>query len=256
MVGDGGGYGAGGVELAKKRRKKRKKRRKKIEMEDPSLREHLLAGAYGGVAKPKPKRAGVKYTTDLTAGLRDIATPGNYIRDASMKKMMTSFSGNMPMAGQGPESSRGRRKHTGRLRSSHGRSEGGSVVGSKIGSKVASRRRDESTSKLLNPQQREDELKRQHIEAIQRKKMAKKARAAAAGGRPTRDADFEKMFGKDIDEFLEDSEFDIDSIDKMSQFSRRSKNTIHSAEQTGKLRGLEKVYLQRLEGNAGAQEGS
>ena len=39
--------------------------------------------------------------------------------------------------------------------------------------------------------------------------MAKKAKT---GGK-TRDADFEKMFGKDIDEFLEDSEFDIDSIE-------------------------------------------
>jgi len=37
------------------------------------------------------------------------------------------------------------------------------------------------------------------------------------------------MFGKDIDEFLEDSEWDIESIDKMSQFSKNSKNTIRSA---------------------------
>jgi hypothetical protein len=37
------------------------------------------------------------------------------------------------------------------------------------------------------------------------------------------------MFGKDIDEFLEDSEWDIESIDKMSQFSKNSKQTIRSA---------------------------
>jgi len=44
-------------DLAKKRRKKKKKKKKKpVEYEDPSLREHLLAGAYGGVAKKKPKR--------------------------------------------------------------------------------------------------------------------------------------------------------------------------------------------------------
>jgi len=55
------------------------------------------------------------------------------------------------------------------------------------------------------------------------------------------------MFGKDIDEFLEDSEWDIDSIDKMSQFSKGSKNTIRSAAQANKLRGLEKLYLQRIE---------
>lgn len=56
------------------------------------------------------------------------------------------------------------------------------------------------------------------------------------------------MFGKDIDEFLEDSEWDIESIDKMSQFSKGSKNTFRSS-QASKLKGLEKVYLQRLEGN-------
>jgi hypothetical protein len=52
------------------------------------------------------------------------------------------------------------------------------------------------------------------------------------------------MFGKDIDEFLEDSEWDIESMDKMSAFSKGSKNTIRSAaHQATKLRGLEKVYL-------------
>lgn len=55
------------------------------------------------------------------------------------------------------------------------------------------------------------------------------------------------MFGKDIDEFLEDSEWDIESIDKMSQFSKGSKNTFRSG-QGSKLKGLEKVYLQRIEG--------
>ena len=55
------------------------------------------------------------------------------------------------------------------------------------------------------------------------------------------------MVGKDIDEFLEDSEFDIESIDKMSQFSKGSKNTIRSAAQAGRLRGLEKLYLQRID---------
>lgn len=44
-------------------------------------------------------------------------------------------------------------------------------------------------------------------------------KAAGKIGKISKDADFEKMFGKDIDEFLEDSEWDIESIDKMSQFS-------------------------------------
>lgn len=36
------------------------------------------------------------------------------------------------------------------------------------------------------------------------------------------DGDFEQMFGKDIDQFLEDSEWDIESLDKVSHNSRDS----------------------------------
>jgi hypothetical protein len=52
------------------------------------------------------------------------------------------------------------------------------------------------------------------------------------------------MFGKDIDEFLEDSDWDIESFDRMSNFS---KGTAKSALGDGRLRGLESIYLQRLE---------
>ena len=45
---------------------------------------------------------------------------------------------------------------------------------------------------------------------------AKQLKAEGKIGKISKDVDFEKMFGKDIDEFLEDSEWDIESIDKMS----------------------------------------
>jgi len=64
----------------------------------------------------------------------------------------------------------------------------------------------------------------------QAKIAARKKKIAAKNGKLGKDADFEKMFGKDIDEFLEDSEWDIESIDKMSQFSKNSKGTIRSAD--------------------------
>jgi hypothetical protein len=67
----------GGPDMAKVRRKKKKKKKKRKkrpeEIEDPSLREHLMAGAYGGIAKPKIKRPGVKYTTDIDSGIKDLA---------------------------------------------------------------------------------------------------------------------------------------------------------------------------------------
>ena len=106
------------------------------------------------------------------------------------------------------------------------------------------------TNPGLNPQQREAQLKKQQMDEIRRKK-AKKI-AAGKIGKISKDADFEKMFGKDIDEFLEDSEWDIESIDKMSQFSKGSKNTYRSGSQQSKLRGLEKVYLQKIEGQSNA----
>ena len=58
------------------------------------------------------------------------------------------------------------------------------------------------------------------------------------------DPDFEKMFGKDIDEFLEDSDWDIESFENMSNFSR---GTARSAFLDGRIRGLESIYLQRIE---------
>jgi hypothetical protein len=44
------GQGAQAFNLVKKKKKKKKNKRKKkpTEMEDPSIREYLLAGAYGG----------------------------------------------------------------------------------------------------------------------------------------------------------------------------------------------------------------
>jgi len=51
-----------------------------------------------------------------------------------------------------------------------------------------------------------------------RRKKAKKARKIGM-----KDGDFEKMFGENIDQFLEDSEWDVDSFDKMSH---TSKNTV------------------------------
>ena len=64
------------------------------------------------------------------------------------------------------------------------------------------------------------------------------------------DADFEQMFGKDIDQFLEDSEWDIESQDKVSQGSRGSRNSLVNAQ---KLKKMEKVYLKRMEDQPAAR---
>lgn len=60
------------------------------------------------------------------------------------------------------------------------------------------------------------------------------------------DGDFEQMFGKDIDKFLEDSEWDIQSADQVSRNSRRSSE---NGAREVKIKAMEKVYLKRLEAN-------
>ena len=60
------------------------------------------------------------------------------------------------------------------------------------------------------------------------------------------------MFGKDIDKYLEESEWDIDSYEKMSHFSRGSgKNSVRDP---NRLKAMEKAYLQRIETNTEANK--
>lgn len=93
---------------------------------------------------------------------------------------------------------------------------------------------------------REQRLKQKKMNELKRKnKLAQNKKATGGiGGGIGGDPDFEKMFGKDIDEFLEDSDWDIESFGKMSNFS---KGTSRSAWGDGRIRGLESIYLQRIE---------
>lgn len=81
-----------------------------------------------------------------------------------------------------------------------------------------------------------------------RRKKAKKARKVGM-----KDGDFEKMFGENIDQFLEDSEWDVDSFDKMSE---NSKGTTQSAKNEMKLKAMEKTYLNRIEKQQSQPQGA
>lgn len=83
---------------------------------------------------------------------------------------------------------------------------------------------------------REQRLKKQKLRELKMRAEMKKQ----GGGNKLVDADFEKMFGRDIDEFLEDSDWDIESFENMSNFSR---GTAKSALHDGRIRGLESIYL-------------
>jgi hypothetical protein len=87
----------------------------------------------------------------------------------------------------------------------------------------------------------EHHMREQRLKQRRMNELKSKGKKLKNGGDP----DFEKMFGKDIDEFLEDSDWDIESIDNMSHYS---KGTSRSAlGQDGRIRGLESIYLQRIE---------
>ncbi len=69
--------------------------------------------------------------------------------------------------------------------------------------------------------QREMKLKQKKMNELKNRNRGKKR--AGGGGDP----DFEKMFGKDIDEFLEDSDWDIESFDNMSQYSKGTSRSLY-----------------------------
>lgn len=56
--------------------------------------------------------------------------------------------------------------------------------------------------------------------------------------------EFEKNHKKDVDNFIEGSDFEVESL---AGFSDISKGTFKSVMQNPRMKGLEKVYLQRLE---------
>ena len=56
--------------------------------------------------------------------------------------------------------------------------------------------------------------------------------------------EFEKVYKKDIDKFIDGSDFEVESL---GGFSEISKGTFNTVMQNPRMKGLEKVYLQRLE---------
>ena len=196
----------------KKRSKKKRKKGPVQEYTEPSDKDVQMAKAYGGVAKPQPKRV-------LPKGLK---SPRSSISNTKLNKVVGSVSGlqrNHP-------SRRDFEEHKGDL--NHNQSH-----------VILNETNDPSVMAVPEHHLREEKLKKQKMKELRLKGKLKKKRAGNPG-----DPDFEKMFGKDIDEFLEDSDWDIESFENMSQYSR---GTAKSAFLDGRIRGLESIYLQRLE---------
>jgi hypothetical protein len=84
-------------------------------------------------------------------------------------------------------------------------------------------------------------LKKQKLQEIRlRKKKQRQMRSHIR----TESAELEKIYAKDIDEFLEDSDWDIESMAPSTMSRRTSRSNVQVE---GRLRGLESIYLQRID---------
>ena len=92
-----------------------------------------------------------------------------------------------------------------------------------------------SSGSEADPEEREQELKRSALENIGDKRRRRD---------PMANSEFDRMYGKEGDDFLNDSDWDVDSFVAPSARSYKSSKTLAS----GKVKGLENIYLQRLEG--------
>ena len=232
-----------GFDLMQKRKMKKKKMHKvSSKWENPNIREVLMAGAYGGVAKKKQVRNGVINTHDIYQGLHDIPIPnGGRLVGADMNSNKSSRN-----------SLYKRDSSVLRLKDQLKRIDSGSNLNfaskkrlSKNNSIAfkASAIRAAGVS-LLDPQQRGGGT--QLYEKKSRDYLIKKNNLLRKTGQQrlsqqSKDKDFEKLFGQDIDEFLDNSKWDVNSEGHMSQLSQ---GTIKSSK---RLRGLEDIYLKRID---------
>lgn len=206
--------------LPKRKPKKKKKKPKTttIEFLEPTKREKSMAGAYGGAARGQLRRPGIKYDRERLKDAKKfrVSTADEPQVRAELQKLANSVSG----FNQTGNSNQPMPKKQGYM----GQTDG-----------FASRDGASQRSGPVNDRSRDADS------------SAKIQGVKAKGKKPKKgmkDGDFEQMFGKDIDEFLEDSQWDIESFDddKVSHYSRASGRS-----GAQKLRAIEKTYLQRQE---------
>merc|ERR1712187_1054599 len=178
---------------------------------------------YGGAAKGQFRRPGVKYDKErLQNRIKTPANiPGGRAQLEQLASTVAGFNRSRHNAGEILDnlSSRGgdhrrppRAKRNNMMTGGHSDLDGGSMYSRGSRQHLAIQKNPTSHS-------------RQNIDDMRQKRKGTRTRKGDAT-----DGDFEKMFGKDIDQFLEESEWDIDSYKKM--------------------RAMEKVYLQRIEASA------
>lgn len=188
-----------------------------------------MAGVYGGDAHVQKARPGIKYD-------RERVIPGNIPRNTAV-----------PVPREFTQPGLGQLAPLANHVAGFDQHRQGSINDSLNDAMSAGRTNTANKTNFRNTEERNGtntHTQQEKIAMIRRKK-AKKARKIGM-----KDGDFEKMFGENIDQFLEDSEWDVDSFDKMS---RTSGQTAQSHKNEMKLKAMEKNYLANLEKQKSSQ---
>ena len=239
-----GDYAANDEQLMKKRKLKKKKKPLGAPVQtfgEPSDKDIMMAKAYGGVPRGLPKRAVPRNMYQRET----MGTPGSNINHNSkhqMSKISGVVAGFNRGGGDGPMTKDGERHSVSmmQLEEFKGNDDGNNPqYANAVNMTHQGESNDASFLAVPDHHIREQRLKQRKMNELKSKNKGRKR--MMAGGDP----DFEKMFGKDIDEFLEDSDWDIESFDNMSQYSKGTSRSLYN--QDGRIRGLESIYLQRIE---------
>lgn len=175
-----------------------------------------MAGAYGGQAVGSIRRPGIKYDKERLEGSKKfrVQTADEEKVRAQLNQLIKSQSNATALKLAG---------------SNDGINSRGQALMSGTG------KRSDSRSKQRNGSGR-------GVDSRARVNSKNEGGNSKRGG--LKDGDFEQMFGNDIDKFLENSEWDIESMDKVSHNSRDSAGSRNNEK---KLKQMERLYLKRLE---------
>ena len=233
--------------IKKKKTKKvtKKKKQDMLEYLMPTKREINMADAYGGNAKGQFRRPGVKYDKErlmnriktpanIPGGRAQLEALANTVAGFNAKKLpIHSIPDNLSARGSRPPMD-----HRNNFMEAHNRSEFQSNDGIKnLNNSMQYSRADA----MMGAQKKSTgQINRSRSNLPRHGKLKNQTGNF-------NEVDFEKVLGKDIDQFLEDSEWDIESYGKMSQYSRGGSARANSHDQRIKHQVMEKVYMQRFE---------
>lgn len=236
------GHSLNAAEMQRVKRKKSKKKKgpkpAMIEYLMPTKREVDMADAYGGNAKGQFRRPGVKYDKErLQNRIKTPANiPGGKAQLEALANTVAGFNARQHKPGESIENLSARNLKPPAVRRND-------FLGAHNKSEMNSNDGEHKLNNSLQYVRGAEMLGRKNKDGTRSKSNLPKGKRVNRTGN-FNEVDFEKVLGKDIDQFLEDSEWDIESYERGSHYSRGSRR---SASQDQRLKAMEKVYMQKVD---------